>query len=86
MTQYIDSGFSGFSVFVIAVVVFALVYIMMGVKTVPQGLEYTVERFGRFTHSLTPGLHLIVPIFDRVGSKVNMMETVLDVLSHCRSP
>ncbi|MCH7860755.1 MAG: SPFH/Band 7/PHB domain protein [Proteobacteria bacterium] len=57
----------------------AVVLVLMGVKTVPQGMEYTVERFGRFTRSLRPGLHLIVPVADRIGAKMNMMETVLDV-------
>jgi regulator of protease activity HflC (stomatin/prohibitin superfamily) len=51
----------------------------MGIKTVPQGLEYTLERFGRYARTLTPGLHLIVPFIDRVGTKMNMMEQVLDV-------
>ncbi len=72
---------SGFSFFVIAVVVFAIVLVMMGIKSVPQGSEWTVERFGRYTRTLTPGLNLIVPVIDRIGAKMNMMETVLDVPS-----
>lgn len=48
-------------------------------KAVPQGREYTVERFGRYTRTLTPGLNLIVPLVDRIGAKLSMMETVLDV-------
>jgi regulator of protease activity HflC (stomatin/prohibitin superfamily) len=51
----------------------------MGVKSVPQGREWTVERFGRYTKTLRPGLNLLVPFIDRVGAKVNMMEQVLDV-------
>jgi len=70
---------SGFTIFVIAVVVFAVIIVAMGVKSVPQGMEYTVERFGRYTKTLAPGLHLIVPVMDRVGAKMNMMENVLDV-------
>jgi regulator of protease activity HflC (stomatin/prohibitin superfamily) len=70
---------SGFTIFVIAVVVFAVIVVAMGVKSVPQGTEFTVERFGRYTKTLTPGLHLIVPVMDRVGAKMNMMENVLDV-------
>lgn len=69
------------SLFVLAVVVFAVVLLLAGVKTVPQGMEYTIERFGRYTHTLRPGLSFIIPIVDRVGSKMNMMETVLDVPS-----
>ena len=47
----------------------------------PQGYNYTVERFGRYTKTLKPGLNMIVPFVDRIGSKMNMMETVLDVPS-----
>src|SRR5207244_5130212 len=50
-----------------------------GVKTVPQGYNWTVERFGRYTRTLGPGLNPIVPYFDRVGRKMNVMEQVIDV-------
>jgi regulator of protease activity HflC (stomatin/prohibitin superfamily) len=63
----------------VAVVVLALVLVFMGVRSVPQGSEWTVERFGRYTRSLSPGLSLIVPFVDRIGQKINMMEQVLDV-------
>ena len=72
---------SGFSIFIIAVLVLAIVTMIMGVKSVPQGMEYTIERFGRYTRTLAPGLNLIVPMLDRIGTKMNMMETVLDVPS-----
>ena len=72
---------SGFTIFVIAVLVLALILIMMGVKSVPQGYEYTVERFGRFTRTIRPGLNLLVPVIDRIGARINMMEQVLDVPS-----
>lgn len=68
-------------VFVIFLIVLALFAISAGVKTVPQGMEYTVERFGRYTHTLKPGLNLIIPFVDSIGAKVNMMEQVLDVPS-----
>ncbi len=69
----------GTSAVVIALLVFAVVLVMMGVRRVSQGFNYTVERFGRYTKTLDPGLHVIIPIFDQIGSKMNMMETVLDV-------
>ncbi len=71
--------FGAFSAFVIAILVLAVVLIFMGVNAVPQGWEYTVERFGRYTRTLRPGLQLIVPIVDRIGTRMNMMESVLDV-------
>lgn len=52
----------------------------MGVKMVPQGYNYTVERFGRYVYTLQPGLGLLVPVIYQVGRKVNMMEQVLDIL------
>ena len=78
-----DAGFTldGPSIFVLIIVVLAVVVIFKGVKTVPQGYEFTVERFGRFTKSITPGLNLIVPFIDRITHKVNMMEQVLDIES-----
>ncbi|NJM10723.1 MAG: SPFH/Band 7/PHB domain protein [Synechococcaceae cyanobacterium SM1_2_3] len=71
----------GFSAFVIGLAVFAVILVFLGVKSVPQGMEYTIERFGRYTQTLTPGLNFIIPVIDRVGRKMNMMETVLDVPS-----
>jgi regulator of protease activity HflC (stomatin/prohibitin superfamily) len=71
---------SAFSVFVLFVVLFALIFIL-AVQRVPQGSEWTVERFGRYVRTLEPGLALIVPVVDRVGARMSMMETVLEVPS-----
>lgn len=68
-------------IFVIALVVLALVAVAKAVVTVPQGSCFTVERFGRYTGTLHPGLHFIIPVIDAIGAKMNMMETVLDVPS-----
>lgn len=67
------------TILVLAAVLLILVF--KGVKVVPQGMEYTVERFGRYTMTLKPGLSFIVPIIDTIGARMNMMETVLDVPS-----
>lgn len=79
--QQLPFTVEGFAIFVVLAVILAIVLVFMGIKSVPQGMEYTVERFGKYTKTLTPGLNLIVPIVDRVGSKVNMRETVMDVES-----
>lgn len=71
----------GFGAFVVGLVILAGILIFLGVKSVPQGMEYTVERFGRYTETLRPGLNFIIPVIDRIGRKMNMMETVLDVPS-----
>lgn len=72
---------SGFAIFVLVLLVFAVVLLFMSVKSVPQGMEYTVERFGKYTATLTPGLNIIMPIIDSIGRKLIMMEQVMDVPS-----
>jgi regulator of protease activity HflC (stomatin/prohibitin superfamily) len=69
----------GFSILVLVVLLLALVLLFKGVRAVPQGSEYTVERFGRYTRTLRPGLNLIGPFVDRIGARLNVMEQVLDV-------
>ncbi|MFL5030233.1 MAG: SPFH domain-containing protein [Xanthobacteraceae bacterium] len=69
----------GANIFVLIVVALAVLTLFAGVKTVSQGYNWTVERFGRYTRTLTPGLNLILPYFDRVGRKINVMEQVIDV-------
>lgn len=71
----------GATFFALTVLMLALVTIFAGVKSVPQGREWTIERFGRFTRVLKPGLNLIVPYVDRVGRKLSMMEEVLSIPS-----
>lgn len=63
----------------IVLVFLAVVVAALTAKQVPQGYNWTVERFGRYTGTLQPGLHFITPYFDQIGAKMNMMEQVLDV-------
>jgi regulator of protease activity HflC (stomatin/prohibitin superfamily) len=71
--------FSGFFVFLVALAVIVLSIVARGVRTVPQGSQWTVERFGRYRATLTPGLHLVNPFIDRIGRKINVQETVLEI-------
>ncbi|CEJ10901.1 Modulator of FtsH protease HflK [bacterium YEK0313] len=73
--------FSGSDIALVALVALAVLIVFFGVKTVPQGYQWTVERFGRYVRTLRPGLSLIIPFVDRIGHKVNVMEQVLDVPS-----
>ena len=65
----------------LAILIFAIITLYLTVKTVPQGETWTVERFGRYTRTLNPGLNFLIPLMDKVGAKINMMETVLDIHS-----
>jgi regulator of protease activity HflC (stomatin/prohibitin superfamily) len=69
----------GFDVFAIVFLALVVLILFAGVKTVSQGYNWTVERFGRYTRTLNPGLNVIVPFFDRIGRKMNMMEQVIDI-------
>jgi regulator of protease activity HflC (stomatin/prohibitin superfamily) len=66
-------------IFAIALVIMAVVFVTSFVKIVPQGRQFTVERFGRYTRSLQPGIHFITPVMDKIGRKISMMESVLDI-------
>ncbi|MDQ2641623.1 MAG: SPFH/Band 7/PHB domain protein [Pseudomonadota bacterium] len=63
----------------IAILVAIIVILVRAVVTVRQGYEYTLEKFGRYKRTMGPGLHFIVPFFEQVGRRINMMEQVLDV-------
>lgn len=68
-------------VYVVALVILAVFFIRTGIVVVPQGMEFTLEYFGRYTRTLEPGLHFIMPFIERLGAKVNMMEQVLEIPS-----
>ncbi len=70
---------SGLLIFLVVVVVIVLAVIARGVRTVPQGSQWTVERFGRYRITLMPGLRLINPFIDGIGHKINVQETVLEI-------
>jgi regulator of protease activity HflC (stomatin/prohibitin superfamily) len=68
-----------FGLFSVAIVALSLFVLFSTVKIVPQGFQFTVERFGRYVKTIRPGLHLLTPFVDRVGRRMNMMEQVLDI-------
>lgn len=73
--------FGGFELFGPILVVLAVATLWSTVKIVPQGANFTVENFGRYTRTLPPGLHFLVPVMERVGYRMNMKEQVLDIPS-----
>ena len=72
---------AGSSLLTLIVLIAGVIVLIKTVRMVPQGFEWTVERFGKYTHTMSPGLHFLMPIAQTVGRKVNMMEQVLEVPS-----
>jgi regulator of protease activity HflC (stomatin/prohibitin superfamily) len=70
---------TGFDIFAIALVLLVVLTLFAGIKTVSQGYNWTVERFGKYTRTLSPGLNIIIPYFDRIGRKMNVMEQVINI-------
>jgi regulator of protease activity HflC (stomatin/prohibitin superfamily) len=68
-------------VLTVIILIAGVIVLIKTVRMVPQGFEWTVERFGKYTHTMEPGLHFLIPVIQAVGRKVNMMEQVLDVPS-----
>jgi regulator of protease activity HflC (stomatin/prohibitin superfamily) len=73
--------FGGFEVFAFLLIALAVAALWSTVKMIPQGYNYTVETFGRYTRTLSPGLNILVPVMERIGSKMNMKEQVIDIPS-----
>lgn len=71
----------GFGAFVLVLLILVVITVFMGVKTVPQGHAYTLERFGRYTRTLQPGLNFIFPLIDQIGARLTTQEVVLDIPS-----
>ena len=74
-------SFSVSDIAIIAFVILAILFVLSAIKSVRQGFNYTVENFGRYERTLQPGLHLLVPVMQRVGYRMNMKEQVLDIPS-----
>jgi len=73
------SGMGAAGIVVAVLVVLALLIVIRAIKIVPQGREYTIEHFGRYTRTLKPGIAFLTPFVESVGRRINMMEQVLDV-------
>ncbi len=72
---------TGLEILGLLLIIMAVAAVWSTVKIVPQGYNYTVQRFGRYTRTLSPGLHILVPVMDVIGHKMNMMEQVIDIPS-----
>lgn len=76
-----NSIFGGFEILGVLLIALAVIALWSTVKVVPQGSNWTVENFGRYTRTLTPGLHILIPVVERIGAKMNMKEQVIDIPS-----
>jgi regulator of protease activity HflC (stomatin/prohibitin superfamily) len=65
----------------VVLLVVAVIFLFKTMRTVPQGFEWTVEQFGRYTRTLSPGFHILIPVVQAIGRKINMMEQVLEIPS-----
>ena len=74
-------GVGGLEIFGLILIILSVIALWSTVKMVPQGFNFTVERFGRYTRTLQPGLHILIPFMDHVGYRMNMKEQVLDIPS-----
>ena len=79
--QQLTQQLTGGAIAAIVLLAFGLIFVLIMVKSVPQGENWTVERFGRYARTQRPGLRVIIPLIERIGAKINMMETVLNVPS-----
>ncbi|MGD9806055.1 MAG: SPFH domain-containing protein [Hyphomicrobiaceae bacterium] len=73
--------FSGVEFLGLFLILLAVLAVWSTVKMVPQGSNWTVENFGRYTRTLSPGLHILIPVMERVGARMNMKEQVMDIPS-----
>ncbi|GAB2496824.1 SPFH domain-containing protein [Arenimonas alkanexedens] len=81
-TEALSPGECGIlEILTIIILIAGVIVLIKTVRMVPQGYEWTVERFGKYTHTMSPGLHFLMPVIQTVGRKVNVMEQVLEVPS-----
>ncbi|MGI9372844.1 MAG: SPFH domain-containing protein [Hyphomicrobiales bacterium] len=73
--------FEASAIFVFIFIALVIIFVFQAIRIVPQGYNWTVERLGRYTKTMQPGLHILIPFIDRIGSKMNMMEQLLEVPS-----
>ena len=78
--------FGGFEIFGFALIALVVWALWSTVKIVPQGFNYTVENLGRYTKTLNPGLHILIPVIEHVGHQINMKEQVMDIPTRMSSP